>query len=225
MSKNNTKLDNNEIVKGLTFFTKKNSTKVKPKELKNIMEKLGLANKLSLTYFVVNDLCSNKQIKRNGGITKDEFTPFLEEKMDELYTKNGINGINSLSYLFHSNQNAKKSYSTQKSKEEKDKENEKIKNEIKKYIKDKDLEENFQYYQRISEKNKNKYNIDIKTNKYSKENKNQTTNNIDKKIPYAIKNNEKKINSNEKKYIRFSVRNKYKNKNVGGFNNNYDEIK
>ena len=101
MSKSNinrkTKLNNAEIIKGFRFLgTSEKSSKIQPKELKNLMDKLGLKNKTFFTYNIVDSLCSNKEIKRKGGITRAEFTPYLEEKMDELYNKEGIDAVSNL---------------------------------------------------------------------------------------------------------------------------------
>ena len=86
-----TKLNNAEIIKGFRFLgTSDKSYKIQPTDLKNLMDKLGLKNKTYFTYNIVDSLCSNKEIKRKGGITKDEFTPYIEEKMDEIYNKEGI---------------------------------------------------------------------------------------------------------------------------------------
>ena len=95
MSKANKNINNNEIIKGFRFF-ESSSNSIQPQDLKNLMEKLGLKNKTIFTYNIVDSLCSNKEIKRKGGITKAEFTPYLEEKMDEIYNKEGFDAISSL---------------------------------------------------------------------------------------------------------------------------------
>ena len=58
MSKSNinrkAKLNNAEIIKGFRFLgTSGKSSKIQPKELKNLMEKLGLKNKTFFTYNIV----------------------------------------------------------------------------------------------------------------------------------------------------------------------------
>ena len=92
-----TKFNNAEIIKGFRFLgTNDKSYKIQPTDLKNLMEKLGLKNKAFFTYNLVDSLCSNKEIKRKGGITKAEFTPYIEEKMNEIYSKEGIFAASSL---------------------------------------------------------------------------------------------------------------------------------
>ena len=113
----NANVNNNEIIKGLQFFkSSKNSNKMKPEELKNLMDKLGLKNKIFFTYNIVDSLCSNKDIKRKGGITKAEFTPYLEQKMDDLYNKEGIHALSSL--FKNKNNNSIKSHISSKEKNE-----------------------------------------------------------------------------------------------------------
>ena len=105
-------INNNEIIKGLRFFkSSESSNKIKPEELKNLMDKLGLKNKIYFTYNIVDTLCSNKEIKRKGGITKSEFTPYIEEKMNDLYNKEGIHALSSILKSPNNNSNKKYKYS------------------------------------------------------------------------------------------------------------------
>ena len=200
-----TKINNNEIINGFKFFkSSENSNKIQPKDLKNLMDKLGLKNKIFFTYNIVDSLCSNKEIKRNGGITKAEFTPYLEKKMDELYNEEGIHALTSLLKSPNNNSNKKYKSCNKDEKQNEIKYEELIKkelnlniNDFSKYIKlnDKNFKRDSNTLKKYEKKQKNKTNEKYKYNFRNRFPLNNTgIKNVDKKDnEYKLKNNKEEI--------------------------------
>ena len=57
------------------------------------MDKLELQDKMSFIYDLISELCSNKEIRRNGGLSKNDFISFLEKKLSDSESKEGIHTI------------------------------------------------------------------------------------------------------------------------------------
>ena len=57
------------------------------------MDKLELKDKMSFIYDLISELCSDKEILRNGGISKNDFISFLEKKLSDSESKQGIHTI------------------------------------------------------------------------------------------------------------------------------------
>ena len=90
----NTEEDKKEILKALEFFVSpENPDLVDPKEIKDLMDKLELRDKMAFIYNLINSLCSNRDIRRKGGLTKDEFIAYIEDKMSDAESKEGIHTI------------------------------------------------------------------------------------------------------------------------------------
>ena len=82
------------ILEGLEFFeSSENPDLVNPNEIKTLMDKLELQDKMSFIYDLISELCSNKEIRRNGGLSKDDFISFLEKKFSDPESKEGIHTI------------------------------------------------------------------------------------------------------------------------------------
>ena len=82
------------ILEGLEFFeSSENPDLINPEEIKNLMDKLELKDKMSFIYDLISELCSNKH---KGAITKTDFINFLENKLNDTETKEGINTIYSV---------------------------------------------------------------------------------------------------------------------------------
>ena len=82
------------ILEGLEFFeSSENPDLINPNEIKILMEKLELKDKMSFIYDLISELCSNKEIRRNGGLSKDDFISFLEKKFSDPESKEGIHTI------------------------------------------------------------------------------------------------------------------------------------
>ena len=56
---------------------------INPKEIKDLMDKLELKEKIGLIYEFIDSLCSNRDIRIKGGLTKDEFIEFLKDKLSD----------------------------------------------------------------------------------------------------------------------------------------------
>ena len=90
----NTNADKREILKGLEFFeSSEDPNLVNPREIKDLMDKLELKDKMPFIYKLIDNLCSNREIKRKGGLTKDEFISYLEDKMNDPESKEGIHTL------------------------------------------------------------------------------------------------------------------------------------
>ena len=90
----NTNSEKKEILKGLVFFeSPENPNLVNPKEIKDLMDKLELKDKMPFIYNLIDNLCSNREIKKKGGLTKDEFISYLEEKMNDSESREGISTL------------------------------------------------------------------------------------------------------------------------------------
>jgi Ca2+-binding EF-hand superfamily protein len=90
----NTNEDMKEILEGLSFFeSSENSNLVDPREIKDLMDKLDLKDKMPFIYELINSLCTNREVRKKGGLTKEEFASYLENKMNNLETKGGINTL------------------------------------------------------------------------------------------------------------------------------------
>ena len=84
-----TNVDKKEILKGLEFFeSSEDPNFINPQEIKDLMDKLELRDKMGFIYDLIDKLCSNREVRRNGGLTKDEFMKYLEEKMNDTESKN-----------------------------------------------------------------------------------------------------------------------------------------
>ena len=83
------------ILEGLEFFeSSENPDMVNPEEIKILMEKLDLKDKMSFIYDLISELCSSRQVRSNGGmISKSDFISFLEKKLNDGETKEGIHTI------------------------------------------------------------------------------------------------------------------------------------
>lgn len=82
------------ILEGLEFFqSSENPDLINPNEIKTLMDKLELKEKMSFIYGLISELCSNKEIRRNGGISKADFISFLEKKMSDSESTEGIHTL------------------------------------------------------------------------------------------------------------------------------------
>ena len=79
------------ILEGLEFFeSSENPDLINPEEIKNLMDKLDLKDKMYFIYDLISELCSNNN---KGLITKTDFINFLENKLNDTQTKEGIHTI------------------------------------------------------------------------------------------------------------------------------------
>ena len=83
----------NEIIKGFEMFDVENKGIINPLELKETMEEMNLKDKNPFIYELISSLCSNKDIISKGGLTSEEFISFLEEKISDVESREGIKTI------------------------------------------------------------------------------------------------------------------------------------
>jgi len=90
----NTNADKKEIIQGLEFFTSsENPDLVNPREIKDLMDKLEFRDKMPFIYDLIEKMCSDREIRRKGGLTKDQFVNYIEEKLSDPESKDGINTL------------------------------------------------------------------------------------------------------------------------------------
>jgi Ca2+-binding EF-hand superfamily protein len=79
------------ILEGLEFFeSSENPDIINPEEIKNLMDKLELKDKMPFIYDLISELCINKY---NVPITKTDFITSIENKLNDTETKEGIHTI------------------------------------------------------------------------------------------------------------------------------------
>ena len=83
----------NEIIKGFEMFDVENKGTINPLVLKETMEEMNLKDKNPFIYELISSLCSNKNIISKGGLTSEEFISFLEEKISDVESREGIKTI------------------------------------------------------------------------------------------------------------------------------------
>ena len=89
-----TEQEKKEILTSLDFFiSSDNPDLVNVKEIKDLMDKLELKDKMPFIYNIIDSLCSNRDIRRKGGLTKDEFIQYLDEKMSDAESREGISTL------------------------------------------------------------------------------------------------------------------------------------
>ena len=160
-----------EILEGLEYFTsEENPDLVNPKEIKELMDKLELKDKMSLIYNLISELCSDRKIIRNGGISKSDFISFIESKMSDTQSKPGIHTI----YTVFSNSNEEPIPMTNFCKTardigdtEKDEELKELMKSADMYGKEMDFDE---FYEMMTEDDKKKSSNPKKEKKYQKHN-------------------------------------------------------
>ena len=85
--------DINKIKKGFEMFDVENYGQINPFELKVTMEEMNLKDKNPFIYELISSLCARKDIKSRGGITSDEFISFLQSRISDTESREGIKTI------------------------------------------------------------------------------------------------------------------------------------
>ena len=75
------------------MFDVENKGQIDPLELKETMEEMNLKDKNPFIYELISSLCSLKDIKTKGGLTPEEFISFLQEKIKDVESEEGIKRI------------------------------------------------------------------------------------------------------------------------------------
>jgi Ca2+-binding EF-hand superfamily protein len=82
------------ILEGLEFFeSSENPDLIDPNEIKILMDKLELKEKMTFIYNLISELCSNKKLLHNGYISKTDFISYIEKKLNDSESKEGIHTI------------------------------------------------------------------------------------------------------------------------------------
>ena len=82
------------ILEGLEFFeSSENPDLINPNEIKILMDKLELKEKMTFIYNLISELCSNKKLLHNGYISKTDFISYIEKKLNDSESKEGIHTI------------------------------------------------------------------------------------------------------------------------------------
>ena len=81
------------IREGLEMFDIENKGLINPIEVKQTLEEMNLKDKNPFMYEFISSFCMRKDIKKNGGITFDEFVNLFQEKLSDKETKKGIKNI------------------------------------------------------------------------------------------------------------------------------------
>ena len=93
MSKSMYEKEINEIKKGFEMFDVENKGQIDPFELKETMEEMNLKDINPFIYELISSLCLRRDIKSRGGLTSDEFISLLQEKINDIESKEGIKTI------------------------------------------------------------------------------------------------------------------------------------
>lgn len=82
-----------EIQKGFEMFDVDNKGIIDPNEIKEAIEEMNLQDKNLFFYELICSLCKDKEIKKKGGMTCEDFISFLEKKTNDSESKDGIQRI------------------------------------------------------------------------------------------------------------------------------------
>ena len=88
--KKNQRIGVSEIQEGVELFNTDGNNLVNPFEIKEAMQILGLREKKPNLYSLIETLCNRKDIKKNGGLTVEEFVSFLEDEMNDTESDEGL---------------------------------------------------------------------------------------------------------------------------------------
>ena len=88
--KQNRRIGVAEIQEGVELFNTDGNNLVNPFEIKEAMQILGLREKKPNLYSLIETLCNRKDIKKNGGLTVEEFVSFLEDQMNDTESDEGL---------------------------------------------------------------------------------------------------------------------------------------
>ena len=72
------------------MFNTDGNNLVNPFEIKEAMQILGLREKKPNLYALIETLCDRKDVKKNGGLTVEEFVSFLEDQMNDTESNDGL---------------------------------------------------------------------------------------------------------------------------------------
>lgn len=82
-----------EIQNGFELFDIDNKGLIDPNDLKDTMDEMNLKEKNPFVYDFITSLCSKREIKQKKGLTPDEFISYLQEKISDSESRDGIKRI------------------------------------------------------------------------------------------------------------------------------------
>jgi len=85
--------DLEEIRKGFEMFDVNGTGIINPEELLEVMDSMNLKEKNPFIYEIIEDLCSEKEFKRKGGVQLDELVNYVYNKVNDTETNVGIRQI------------------------------------------------------------------------------------------------------------------------------------
>lgn len=91
------KVDTNEVTeqikKGFEMFDSTNTGLIDPHEFRDIMDSMNLKEKNPFIYNIIISLCQDEQILEKGGIAAEDLIYYIDEKLNDNQSEEGIKNI------------------------------------------------------------------------------------------------------------------------------------
>lgn len=93
---NNKDSELKEIIEGFNLFGSETEGLINPIEVKEIMDIMNMSEKNPFLYNIINNLCSDEEIQRKGGINAEDFISLLDQEIDDISSLEGLQKIFSI---------------------------------------------------------------------------------------------------------------------------------
>ena len=93
---NNKDSELKEIIEGFNLFGSETEGLINPIEVKEIMDIMNMSEKNPFLYNIINNLCSDEEIQRKGGINAEDFIFLLDQELDDISSLEGLQKIFSI---------------------------------------------------------------------------------------------------------------------------------
>jgi Ca2+-binding EF-hand superfamily protein len=93
---NNKDSELKEIIEGFNLFGSETEGLINPIEVKEIMDIMNMSEKNPFLYNIINNLCSDEEIQRKGGINAEDFISLLDQELDDISSLEGLQKIFSI---------------------------------------------------------------------------------------------------------------------------------
>ena len=93
---NNKDSELKEIIEGFNLFGSETEGLINPIEVKEIMDIMNMSEKNPFLYNIINNLCSDEEIQRRGGINAEDFISLLDQEIDDISSLEGLQKIFSI---------------------------------------------------------------------------------------------------------------------------------
>ena len=93
---NNKDSELKEIIEGFNLFGSETEGLINPIEVKEIMDIMNMSEKNPFLYNIINNLCSDEEIQRKGGINAEDFISLLDQELDDILSLEGLQKIFSI---------------------------------------------------------------------------------------------------------------------------------